>query len=84
MDIVTRKGSWYAYRGENLAQGRQRCVELLKQDEQLAADLEADVRQVLDEMHQGRLPESLRRPAGASASEPSEEESTVEEESYLE
>ena len=84
MDIVTRKGSWYAYRGENLAQGRQRCVELLKQDEQLAADLEADVRQVLDEMHQGRLPESLRRSAGASASEPSEEESTVEEESYLE
>jgi len=64
LDIVQRRGSWYAYRGENMAQGRQRCIDLLKSDEVLAATMEADVRTVLDDMSKGRVPKSLARGRG--------------------
>ena len=90
LDIVQRRGSWYAYRGENMAQGRQRCVELLKTDESLAAALEADVRQVLADMNQGRVPKSLARnkntdEAAADVLDFIDDESGVGvEESYLE
>jgi recombination protein RecA len=87
LDVVTRKGSWYAYRDENLAQGRQRCVELLRNDEELAADLEADVRRVLAEIQEGRLPESLRKPRQTSSLPTSPEldlPEPVGEDSYLE
>ena len=65
LDIVTRRGSWYAYRGENLAQGRQRCIDLLKADAALAADLEADVRAALDDMKTN--PAGRAAAAGSSA-----------------
>lgn len=42
--IVERKGSWYAYKGNNLAQGRQNVVELLKSNPDLADQLETEVR----------------------------------------
>ena len=61
LDIVSRRGSWYAYRGENMAQGRQNCVDLLKADLALAQALEEDVRLVLQEINQGRVPKSLAR-----------------------
>jgi recombination protein RecA len=45
LNIVERKGSWYAWTGgENLAQGRVNAVELLKQDPALAERLESEVR----------------------------------------
>jgi recombination protein RecA len=51
LNIVERKGSWYAWvGGENLAQGRQNAVELLKQDPELAARLESEVRLAFTEM----------------------------------
>jgi len=49
LNIVERKGSWYAYKGKNLAQGRLNAVELLKQDSDLAAQLETEVRLALAE-----------------------------------
>ena len=49
LNIVERKGSWYAYKGSNLAQGRQNVVDLLKQDDDLAAQLATEVRLVLSE-----------------------------------
>ncbi|KAL3902843.1 MAG: hypothetical protein SGARI_005652, partial [Bacillariaceae sp.] len=33
LDIVERRGSWYAYNGQQLAQGRHNAVEFLKTDE---------------------------------------------------
>lgn len=93
LDIVQRRGSWYAYRGENMAQGRQRCIDLLKSDEALAATMEADVRAALDEMHQGRVPKSVV-PSGKEDEDtadaesvtdfPAAEEAALPEESYLE
>jgi recombination protein RecA len=51
LDIVERKGSWYAWKGgENLAQGRQNAVELLKQDPELALRLETAVRLAFTDM----------------------------------
>ena len=91
LEIVQRRGSWYAYRGENMAQGRQRCIDLLKTDEVLAATLEADVRAVLDDMSKGRVPKALARGKDEeesndlnSATDLSSEDATVAEESYLE
>ena len=45
--IVDKSGSWFAYRGEKLGQGKERVRELLNEDEELRTQLEADVRQFL-------------------------------------
>lgn len=49
LGVVERRGSWYAYQGDNLAQGRLKAVELLKEKPDLAQQLEADVRVALAE-----------------------------------
>jgi recombination protein RecA len=50
LGIVERKGSWYAYKGNNIAQGRQNVVELLKKDNDLAATMETEVRLALSSL----------------------------------
>jgi recombination protein RecA len=51
LNIVERKGSWYAWTGgENLAQGRVNAVELLKKEPELALRLETEVRLAFKEM----------------------------------
>jgi recombination protein RecA len=49
LGIVERKGSWYAYKGSNLAQGRQNVVDLLKTDPILAEQMETEVRLALSD-----------------------------------
>lgn len=49
LNIIERKGSWYAYKGNNLAQGRQNVVDLLKQDSDLASVIETEVRLALSD-----------------------------------
>jgi recombination protein RecA len=53
LGIVERKGSWYAYNGMNVAQGRNNLVELMKKDKDLATALENDVRVALSELGKG-------------------------------
>ena len=48
--IVERKGSWYAYQGNNLAQGRQNVIELFKGDADLYSELENEVRLALSNL----------------------------------
>jgi recombination protein RecA len=49
LDIVQRRGSWYAYpAGQNLAQGRHNVVQLLRENAALAAQLEVEVRRQLE------------------------------------
>jgi len=50
LNIVERKGSWYAYKDQNLAQGRLNAVELLKKDADLAKQLEVEIRLAFSEM----------------------------------
>ncbi len=47
LGVMERKGSWYAYNGENLAQGRIKSLDLVKNDPNLRAKIEADVREAL-------------------------------------
>ena len=53
LGIVERKGSWYAYNGMNVAQGRNNLAELMKKDKDLATALENDVRVALSELGKG-------------------------------
>lgn len=51
LDIVERRGSWYAYKGNQLAQGRQNVLDLMKQDAELEQQIENDVRVAFAEMN---------------------------------
>jgi recombination protein RecA len=42
--ILERTGTWYAYKGERLGQGRDNVKKLLKENKELAARLEAEIR----------------------------------------
>lgn len=45
--IVERRGSWYTFQGQNLAQGRQNVVEALRKDPDMVALLESQIRSSL-------------------------------------
>ncbi len=42
--ILERTGTWYSYKGERLGQGRDNVKKLLKENKELAARLEAEIR----------------------------------------
>jgi recombination protein RecA len=44
LDIVIRKGAWYSYKGENVGQGRDNTINYLKENPEVAAEIEAKVR----------------------------------------
>ena len=43
-DIVVRKGAWYSYKGENVGQGRDNTINYLQENPEVAAEIEAKVR----------------------------------------
>ena len=47
LGVIQRKGSWYAYGDDNLAQGRLKTLEYLKANQDLRATIEGEVRQAL-------------------------------------
>jgi recombination protein RecA len=47
LGVIERKGSWFSYKNENLAQGRHNTVEYLKENPDLGTTVEADVRYAL-------------------------------------
>jgi recombination protein RecA len=48
-DLVQKRGSWFSYSGDQLAQGRDGAKEALKADQKLYAELEAKVKERLAE-----------------------------------
>lgn len=58
--LLEKTGTWYSYRGERLGQGRENVKKLLKENKELAEQLEQDIRRKV-----GLLPE----PEGAKAEE---------------
>jgi recombination protein RecA len=62
LDILERKGSWYAYEGENVAQGRQNLVNLLKSGGTLYEKLENDVRVALSDFGAISSEQSIESP----------------------
>jgi len=47
-NTIVRKGAWYSYNGENIAQGRDNAVKYLDDNPELAHQIEATVREQLD------------------------------------
>ncbi|MBD2260108.1 recombinase RecA [Pseudanabaena sp. FACHB-2040] len=45
--IVTRKGAWYSYNGENISQGRDNAIIYMKENPQVAQDIEQALKQKL-------------------------------------
>jgi recombination protein RecA len=45
--VITRKGAWYSYDGDNIGQGRDNTVQRLIEDAAFAARVEAQVREKL-------------------------------------
>ncbi|MCH7224793.1 recombinase RecA [Haloferula sp. A504] len=48
-DLIQKRGSWFAYNGEQLAQGRDAAKQALKDNEELYEELATKVREKLDE-----------------------------------
>ncbi len=46
--VVTRRGAWYSYKGENLAQGRDNTVKNMEENLKLAEEIEQLVREKLE------------------------------------
>ncbi|HZG40224.1 MAG TPA: DNA recombination/repair protein RecA, partial [Nodosilinea sp.] len=46
-EVITRKGAWYSYEGDNIGQGRDNTVQRLIEDAAFAAKVEAQVREKL-------------------------------------
>lgn len=53
MGIVQKSGSWFSYDGNKLGQGREGVKQLLKDNPELANELEAKIRAKITEMQQG-------------------------------
>ncbi|MGB3308630.1 MAG: recombinase RecA [Nodosilinea sp.] len=46
-EVITRRGAWYSYEGDNIGQGRDNTVQRLIEDAAFAAKVEAQVREKL-------------------------------------
>ncbi|PZD70435.1 Protein RecA [Acaryochloris thomasi RCC1774] len=46
-NIIVRKGAWYSYDGNNIAQGRENTVKYLEENSEFAQDVEQQVREKL-------------------------------------
>ena len=44
-DVITRKGAWYSYNGENIAQGRDNAIKYLEENPDVADAVEQQVRE---------------------------------------
>jgi recombination protein RecA len=42
--ILERTGTWYSYKGERLGQGRENVKKLLKENKEMAAQLDCEIR----------------------------------------
>jgi recombination protein RecA len=66
MDIVEKRGSYYSYGEERLAQGRENAKQALRENPVLCLEIENAIR------HAAQLPEVQRMPADVEAVEADE------------
>jgi len=48
LGIITKKGSWFSYNGDNIAQGRDNTIKYMEENPEFTQDIEKQVRQQLD------------------------------------
>ncbi|MBE6777915.1 MAG: recombinase RecA [Ruminococcaceae bacterium] len=63
LDIIEKSGSWFSYKGERLAQGRDNVRDLLRGDAALSAEIEQLVRENIDKVVPGARPAVSVAPA---------------------
>jgi recombination protein RecA len=73
MGILKRRGSWYSYKEENVAQGRDNLVVYLKEKPEILAEVEAAVREKLS----AGVTVSASRPGGIEEGEQEEVEAPI-------
>ena len=67
-DIIQKSGSWLSYDGAKIAQGRDRGIAMLKDNPELAEEIEAKVRQALAESN-GQAPNGVKKENIAEAAD---------------
>ena len=63
LDIVEKSGSWFGYRGERIAQGRDNARDYLREHPEMSAEIETAVRANLDKLVPGIRPSVSAAPA---------------------
>lgn len=76
LDIVERRGSWFSYKGKQLAQGRVKVIELMKTKNEMKDEIENDVRQALSRF--GREEDGESKEADEPELEPEMEVASME------
>ncbi|MGA9377161.1 MAG: DNA recombination/repair protein RecA, partial [Phormidium sp.] len=46
--VITRKGAWYSYKGDNIGQGRDNTIKYLDENPELAKTIQQEIREKLD------------------------------------
>ena len=63
LDVVEKSGSWFGYKGERIAQGRDNARDFLREHPEMCAEIEATVRANLDKLVPGVRPSVSAAPA---------------------
>ena len=63
LDVVEKSGSWFGYKGERIAQGRDNARDYLREHPEMCAEIEASVRANLDKLVPGARPSVSAAPA---------------------
>jgi recombination protein RecA len=71
--IIEKTGTWYSYKGERLGQGRENVKKLLKENKELAAQLDTEIRREVGLLPAEKAPEKAREKAEEKPAEKDEE-----------
>ncbi len=63
LDVIEKSGSWFGYKGERLAQGRDNVREYLREHPELSDEIEAIVRENMHKLVPGTRPSVAAAPA---------------------
>ena len=63
LEILEKSGSWFGYKGERIAQGRDNARDYLREHPEMCAEIEATVRANLDKLVPGTRPTVSAAPA---------------------
>jgi recombination protein RecA len=67
LQIIKRTGAWYSYNNERLGQGRDKVREFLKENPDVMAEIETQVRNHLQEQRQAAAQQAAQRQSAAMA-----------------
>ena len=73
--LIEKSGTWYSYKGERIGQGRENVKKLLKENKDLAAKLEYDLRKKVGLIVEPPAPENAEKEPGKSQEKGSERKS---------